>query len=105
MDSAAHKDEVFLNDVVRAIVAHPEDVKITRTVDEMGALLTLDVHPEDMGKIIGRMGTTAKAIRTLLRVVDMSDGARTNLKITDPNPGMRGKAHNQEDGGFDDIKG
>ena len=47
-------------------------------------LLTLDVHAEDMGKIIGRSGNTAKAIRTLLRVVGMKHDARVNLKINEP---------------------
>lgn len=74
---------------VKALSDHPEAVKIARTVDEMGVLLTLDVHPEDMGKIIGRSGNTAKAIRTLLRVVGMKHNARVNLKINEPEGGMR----------------
>lgn len=65
------KDVQFLDFVVKALVEHPEDVKIVRTVDEMGVLMNLDVHKDDMGKIIGREGNTAKAIRTLLRVVGM----------------------------------
>ncbi len=77
-------DHQFLETVVKALVDHPEDVKINRTVDEMGVLLTLDVHAEDMGKIIGRSGNTAKAIRTLLRVVGMKNDARVNLKINEP---------------------
>jgi len=77
-------DQQFLETVVKALVDHPEDVKINRTVDEMGVLLTLDVHAEDMGKIIGRSGNTAKAIRTLLRVVGMKHDARVNLKINEP---------------------
>ena len=74
--------------VVKALVEHPEDVKITRTVDEMGVLMTLDVNKDDMGKIIGREGNTAKAIRTLLRVVGMKNNARVNLKINEPAGGM-----------------
>lgn len=77
-------DVQFLEYVVKALVTHPDDVKINRTVDEMGVLLTLDVHPEDMGKIIGRSGNTAKAIRILLRVVGMKHNARVNLKINEP---------------------
>lgn len=79
-----HGDQQFLETVVKALVDHPEDVKINRTVDEMGVLLTLDVHAEDMGKIIGRSGNTAKAVRTLLRVVGMKNDARVNLKINEP---------------------
>jgi hypothetical protein len=59
-------------------------VKIARTVDEMGVLMNLDVHKDDMGKIIGREGNTAKAIRTLLRVVGMKNNSRVNLKINEP---------------------
>lgn len=82
-----HEDQQFLETVVRSLVDHPDDVKINRTVDEMGVLLTLDVHAEDMGKIIGRSGNTAKAIRTLLRVVGMKHDARVNLKINEPEGG------------------
>ena len=81
-------DRQFLEYVVKALVDHPDDVKIHRTVDEMGVLLTMDVHAEDMGKIIGRSGNTAKAIRTLLRVVGMKNDARVNLKINEPEGGM-----------------
>ena len=82
-------DAKFLDFVVRGLVDHPESVKITRTVDEMGVLLGLDVHPEDMGKIIGRSGNTANAIRILLRVVGMKNNARVNLKINEPEGGSR----------------
>lgn len=84
-----YEDQQFLETVVKALVDHPDDVKIDRTVDEMGVLLTLDVHAEDMGKIIGRSGNTAKAIRTLLRVVGMKHDARVNLKINEPEGGTR----------------
>jgi len=77
-------DTQFLEYVVKALVDHPDDVKIKRTVDEMGVLMTLDVNPEDMGKVIGRSGNTAKAIRILLRVVGMKNNARVNLKINEP---------------------
>ena len=77
-------DTQFLEYVVKALVDHPDDVRINRTVDEMGVLMTLDVNPEDMGKIIGRSGNTAKAIRILLRVVGMKNNARVNLKINEP---------------------
>jgi predicted RNA-binding protein YlqC (UPF0109 family) len=79
-----HEDKQFLETLVKALVDHPESIKVNRTVDEMGVLLALDVHAEDMGKIIGRSGNTAKAIRTLLRVVGMKHDARVNLKINEP---------------------
>lgn len=77
-------DKEFLELVVKALVENPNDVVIDRTVDEMGVLLTLTVNQNDMGKIIGRQGNTAKAIRTLLRVVGMKHNARVNLKINEP---------------------
>ena len=80
----SHLDVEFLEYVVKTLVDHPEAVKIGRTVDEMGVLMTLDIHPSDMGKVIGRSGNTAKAIRTLLRVVGMKNNARVNLKINEP---------------------
>ncbi|MFA6338796.1 MAG: KH domain-containing protein [Candidatus Paceibacterota bacterium] len=87
------KDAEFLDYVIRALVDNPSDVKIVRTVDEMGVLITLVVNPADMGKIIGRSGNTAKAIRTLLRVVGMKNNARVNLKIEEPEGG-RGRVEN-----------
>lgn len=77
-------DVQFLEYVVKALVSYPNDIKIKRTVDEMGVLMSLDVHPDDMGKVIGRAGNTAKAIRILLRVVGMKNNARINLKINEP---------------------
>ena len=78
------KDEVFLETVVKMLVDSPDDVKVNRTIDERGVLLTLDVNPADMGKIIGKQGNTAKALRTLLRVVGIKNDARVNLKINEP---------------------
>ncbi len=84
------RDQQFLEYVVKALVDNPDDVKITRTVDEMGVLLMLSVHKDDMGKVIGRSGATAKAIRTVLRVVGMKNDARVNLKIEEPEGSERG---------------
>jgi predicted RNA-binding protein YlqC (UPF0109 family) len=83
------QDQQFLEYVVKALVDFPDAVKIKRTVDEMGVLLTLTVHQDDMGKIIGRSGATAKAIRTVLRVVGMKNEARVNLKIEEPEGSTR----------------
>ncbi len=77
-------DEKFVEDVVKAIVDNPADVKTERTIDERGVLIKLYVNPEDMGKIIGKDGKTAKAIRTLLRVFGAKNNARLNLKIVEP---------------------
>ena len=86
------RDEQFLEYVVKALADSPDDVKIRRTVDEMGVLLTLSVNKDDMGKVIGRSGATAKAIRTILRVVGMKNDARVNLKIEEPEGSERNEA-------------
>jgi len=78
------EDQKFLEETVRALVSHPDDVSSVRSVDELGVLLTLSVHPDDMSQVIGKMGRTATAVRTLLRIVGMKHGARVNLKINDP---------------------
>ena len=78
------KDQEFVEYIVKALVENPDQVKVDRRVDEMGVLITLDVAQDDMGKVIGRDGATAKAIRTLLRVVGMKNNARVNLKINEP---------------------
>lgn len=83
------RDAQFLDYVIKGLVDNPDKVVITRTVDEMGVLLTLSVDPIDMGKVIGRSGNTAKAIRTLLRVVGMKNNARVNLKINEPEGGKK----------------
>lgn len=77
-------DQQFLEFLVKSVVDHPEDVVITRQIDEMGVLLLLKVNPQDMGQVIGREGGTAKAIRSLLRIVGVKNNARINLKIEEP---------------------
>ncbi|MDO8600559.1 MAG: KH domain-containing protein [bacterium] len=84
---AKYQDAEFLEYVIKALVDNPSAVKVDRKVDEMGVLLTLVVDAADMGKIIGRMGNTAKAVRSLLRVVGMKNNARVNLKIEEPEGG------------------
>lgn len=77
-------DQDFVEMVVKAIVDNPDKVETKRSVDEMGVLVELTVAPEDMGKIIGKDGRTAKAVRTLLRVFGAKNNARINLKIVEP---------------------
>ncbi|MBU3918291.1 KH domain-containing protein [Patescibacteria group bacterium] len=106
-DKNTEKD--FLEYVVTALVDHPEDVKIDRTVDEMGVLLTLNLHKEDMGQIIGREGSTVRAIRTLLRIIGLKNHARVNLKIEEPEGGTGGikRAPSQDkesEGKLEDLK-
>ncbi len=81
---AMETDQQFLEYVVKSIVDHPDEVKIDRKVDEMGVLLSLRVHQQDMGQVVGRQGATAKSIRSLLRIVGIKNNARVNLKIEEP---------------------
>src|SRR3990167_1713178 len=105
----AVQDQEFVEYVVKALVNHPEDVKTERTVDEMGVLITLHIHQEDMGYVIGRRGQTARAVRTLLRVVGAKNNARVNLKINEPEgsthvPAMRmGSTMSQQTSAPEDI--
>src|SRR3989344_1877989 len=90
-----YADAEFLEYVIKSLVDEPDKVEVDRKVDEMGVLLTLKVSAPDMGKVIGRSGNTAKAVRTLLRVVGMKNNARVNLKIEEPEGG-RGPTRERE---------
>lgn len=90
--SKDYADAEFLEYVVKSLVDNPDAVHVDRKVDEMGVLLTLKVDAADMGKIIGRNGNTAKAVRSLLRVVGMKNNARVNLKIEEPEGGRGPRA-------------
>ena len=84
-----YADQDFLEFLVKSIVDHPDDVKVERKVDEMGVLLSLRVNAQDMGQVVGRQGATAKAIRSLLRIVGIKNNARVNLKIEEPEGSTR----------------
>ena len=85
----AELDQEFLEYVVKSIVNKSDDVKVERTVDERGVLLTLHVNPEDMGYVIGREGQTARALRILLKIVGAKANARVNMKIFEPEDARR----------------
>jgi len=92
-------DKEFVSYIVKSIVDNPNDVLIERTIDEMGVLITLKVNPNDMGYVIGKSGSTAKAIRSLLRIVGARNNARVNLKILEPEQGAKkpSSIHSHED--------
>jgi len=101
-------DQMFVEALVKAIVNNPDKVKTDRTIDERGVLITLDVDPADMGYVIGRQGQTARAIRTLLKIVGAKNNARVNLKIYEPEGSQRaGRGRRTEDvdtSAVDDLK-
>jgi len=74
----------FLEYVLKSLVNHPNDVKIDKQVDEMGVLLLIKVHPEDMGLVIGKGGATIRAIRNLVKIVGLRNRARVNIKLEEP---------------------
>lgn len=80
-------DQDFLTYLVKEIADDKDEVIVTRTVDAMGVLLTLQVSKRDMGKIIGKNGQTARALRVLLRVFGAKHDERVNLKILEPGTG------------------
>jgi len=96
------RDRDFVEYVVKQIVSNPDAVKVERKIDEMGVLITLDVDPSDMGMVIGREGATAKALRTLLRIIGAKNNARVNLKINEPEGSERKP---QEQKSIDDVVG
>mgnify|MGYP003480086957 FL=1 len=96
MTDNAMKDRDFIEYVVKMLVDNPDDVKVERKIDEMGVLITLDVNPQDMGMVIGREGMTAKALRTLLRVIGARNSARVNLKINEPEGSLRPPRESRE---------
>lgn len=76
-------DEQFIDYIVKTIVGNPDAVSIKRTIDEKGVLLELTVDQEDLGRVIGKRGSGAQALRTLLRALGTKNEARYNLKIVD----------------------
>jgi predicted RNA-binding protein YlqC (UPF0109 family) len=80
-------DQQFIEYIVKTLVNKPEAVQIERTTDDRGVLLSLSVDPEDLGRVIGREGRTAQALRSLLRALGMKNDARYNLKIVSDDEG------------------
>ncbi|MCD6149561.1 KH domain-containing protein [bacterium] len=97
------RDKDFIEQVVKMLVDNPDDVKVERKIDEMGVLISLDVNANDMGMVIGREGATAKALRTLLRVIGAKNNARVNLKINEPEGSERKEEKKSIDEVVDDI--
>ncbi len=67
--------------IAKSLASKPEDVKVTYEMEDDRMVLKLEVAPEDKGKIIGRQGRVAQAMRTLLRVAAIKDDTRVILEI------------------------
>lgn len=74
-------DQQFIEYIVKSLVGNPDAVTVERVIDEKGVLLSLTVHPDDLGRVIGKRGVTAQSLRTLLRALGTKNDARYNLKI------------------------
>ena len=67
--------------VARSLADDPDSVKVTEVEDEEGTVIELHVAEDDMGKVIGRNGSVAKALRTLLKVTAAREGSSVQLEI------------------------
>ena len=67
--------------IAKALVDHPDDVQVKAIEGEQTTVLELHVHPNDLGKVIGRQGRTAKAMRTILGASGMKLHKRLTLEI------------------------
>ena len=82
-------DTQFLEYIVKSLVENPLAVKTSRRVDDMGVFIELIVDPADMGKIIGRNGHTAQAIRTIMKAFGKKHQANISIQIKEPAGGVR----------------
>ncbi|MBT2501604.1 RNA-binding protein [Curtobacterium sp. ISL-83] len=73
--------ESALTHLVKGIVDHPDDVRVASSTSPRGEVLEVRVHPEDLGRVIGRAGRTAKALRTLVSA--LADGKRVRVDVVD----------------------
>ena len=71
----------FIENIARALVDSPDNVVVSEVEGEKTTVYELRVAPEDLGKVIGRKGQTAKAIRTLIAAVSAKKGKRALLEI------------------------
>jgi len=74
----------YLINLMTPMLRFPEALKVATTQDQLGVLLLIDVHKDDMGVVVGKGGEPAKAIRTLVRIVGIRGNARVSVKINEP---------------------
>lgn len=96
-------EQQFVEYVVKELVDNPDQVKVNRIEDDRGVLLELTVAPDDLGRVIGRHGTTAQSLRNILRALGVKNGARYNLKIVDTDRGEVNDATTENDEPVDTV--
>jgi uncharacterized protein len=78
--------QAFLEYVVKGLVQHPDEVTVSPVEREGTTIYELRLHPEDVGKVIGRQGMTINAIRALLLAGSAKKGLRCSLEIVEDKP-------------------
>ena len=73
--------KALVESIAKALVNNPEAVEVTETCTDWETTLPLKVAPEDMGKVIGKQGRIAKAIRTLVKASATKDDRKINVEI------------------------
>lgn len=96
-------DQQFVEYIVKSLVGNPDDVVVERVIDEKGVLLTLTVHPDDLGRVIGKRGVTAQSLRTLLRALGTKYDARYNLKIVNNDDERENYTMPSDENGDEDV--
>lgn len=86
----------FLTNILKELVNYPDEVKVTRSLDEMGVLLRVKVNPQDMGLVIGRRGELVKAIKVIMRAVGLKYHARINVKLEEPSVLVKSKVSGEK---------
>lgn len=81
-DQPVYQD--ILEYILKSLINHPENLEVHRTLDEMGVLLRVNAHAQDMGLIVGRKGETIKSLRSIMRAIGLKHHARVNVKIEEP---------------------
>lgn len=78
------QDQSLLESILRAIVNHPDEVQVSRHVDEMGVLLSAKLGEGDAGVVIGKDGRAIKAIRSVMNLVGRRSKARVSVRLDVP---------------------
>jgi hypothetical protein len=73
-----------LENILKALVNYPNEVKLEKKIDEMGVLVLIKLHPQDVGLVIGKKGSMIKALRTVIKAIGLRNHARVNIKVEEP---------------------
>ena len=73
--------ETIVENLAKALVSHPEEVRVSKEIKDGEIIINLSVAQEDMGKVIGKQGRIAKAIRTLVKAAAIKAGERVTVEI------------------------